>query len=70
MALAQDHWFEEDVPIYVHPKDPHKRIDLLPSTRPVEVQVEGRTLATSVSAVHFHETGLPIRYYLPLATTD
>ncbi|KAI8291726.1 hypothetical protein K4K60_000543 [Colletotrichum sp. SAR11_57] len=38
---SMDQWLEEEVPIYVHPKDPFKRIDILPSKRSVEVQVAG-----------------------------
>lgn len=65
-----DHWLEEDVPIYVHPKDPYKRVDLLPSTRSVEVRVKDKTVAKSPSSVHLLETGLPTRFYLPLASVD
>jgi uncharacterized protein (DUF427 family) len=63
-----DQWLEEDVPIYVHPKDPFKRIETLPSTRTVEVKIEGVTVAKSASSVHLLETGLPTRYYLPLTS--
>ncbi|KAK7967707.1 uncharacterized protein PG986_001984 [Apiospora aurea] len=66
-------WFEEDERIYVHPRDPYKRIDILPSTRPVRVFVEGRLVASAPSSMHLYETGLPVRYYLPataLAATD
>lgn len=46
---ALDHWFEEDTPIYCHPKDPYKRIDILSSTRNVRIALEGVTLAESTS---------------------
>lgn len=65
-----DAWLEEDTPIYVHPKDPYKRIDILQSTRPIEVKVGGQTVAKSNVATHLLETGLPTRYYLPLASVD
>ncbi|KAF2840138.1 DUF427-domain-containing protein [Patellaria atrata CBS 101060] len=66
-----DQWFEEDTKIYVHPKDPTKRIDILPSTRTVEIQVNGKTLAKSSSSMHLIEPLLPVRYYLPqTAVTD
>ncbi|KAK1716710.1 uncharacterized protein BDZ83DRAFT_634478 [Colletotrichum acutatum] len=42
---SMDQWLEEETPIYVHPKDPYKRIDILPSSRPVEVKVAGKTVA-------------------------
>ncbi|KAM5361366.1 hypothetical protein ACJZ2D_013136 [Fusarium nematophilum] len=63
-------WLEEDVPIYVHPKDPFKRVDILASLRPIEVKVMGKTVAKAASSMHLFETGLPTRYYLPLASVD
>ncbi|KAJ4318002.1 hypothetical protein N0V84_007056 [Fusarium piperis] len=65
-----DQWLEEDAPIYVHPKDPFKRVDILPSQRPIEVQVMGKTVAKASSSMHLFETGLPTRYYLPLGAID
>ncbi|KZL65605.1 duf427 domain protein [Colletotrichum incanum] len=67
---SMDQWLEEETPIYVHPKDPFKRIDILPSSRSVEVKVAGRSIAKTDFAVHLLETGLPTRYYLPLASVD
>jgi uncharacterized protein (DUF427 family) len=69
---AVDRWFEEDAPIYVHPKDPFKRIDILPSTRRVQVfdRRGGRQLADAPSSMHLYETGLPVRYYLPMTAVD
>ncbi|OHE92735.1 hypothetical protein CORC01_11953 [Colletotrichum orchidophilum] len=67
---SMDQWMEEETPIYVHPKDPFKRIEILPSLRPIEVKVAGKTVAKTEFAVHLLETGLPTRYYLPLASVD
>nr|WNZ75423.1 hypothetical protein [Trichoderma harzianum] len=67
---AADTWLEEDLPIYGHPKDPFKRIDILPSTRPIEVRIAGKTVAKASFANHLHETGLRVRYYLPLGAVD
>ena len=67
---AVDCWFEEDAPIYVHPKDPFKRIDILPSSRRVQVFVQGRQVADATSSMHLYETGLPVRYYLPMTLVD
>ncbi|KAK2674591.1 Superfamily of unknown function DUF427 [Fusarium oxysporum f. sp. vasinfectum] len=47
-----DQWFEEDEPIFVHSKDPFKRVDILHSTRPIEVKVNGRTVAKATSSMH------------------
>jgi uncharacterized protein (DUF427 family) len=60
-----DQWFEEDVPIYQHPKDPFKRIDILNSTRPIKVALDGVTLAESVNPLFLLETSLRTRFYLP-----
>jgi uncharacterized protein (DUF427 family) len=69
---AVDRWFEEDAPIHMHPKDPFKRIDILPSTRRVQVfdRKGGKQLADAASSMHLYETGLPVRYYLPLTAVD
>ncbi|KAL7931904.1 hypothetical protein V8C35DRAFT_104916 [Trichoderma chlorosporum] len=67
---AMDSWLEEDLPIYGHPKDPFKRIDILPSTRPIEVRIAGKTVAKSSFANHLHETLLRVRYYIPLGAID
>ena len=61
---AMDHWFEEDEEIYVHPRDPYKRIDALKSSRHVVVSIDGIEVANSTSPVVLFETGLPPRYYL------
>jgi uncharacterized protein (DUF427 family) len=58
-------WFEENTPIYIHPKDPYKRIDILPSSRSVKVAINGVTLAETSSALFLLETSLRTRYYLP-----
>ncbi|KAI1385535.1 DUF427-domain-containing protein [Hypoxylon trugodes] len=67
---AVDAWFEEDTPIYVHPKDPFRRVDVLHSTRPIEVHVNGIVVAKAESSFHLYETGLPCRYYLPPTAVD
>jgi uncharacterized protein (DUF427 family) len=63
---AMDEWLEEDEPIYVHPRDPYKRVDILGSSRHVVVQVDGVTVADSHQPRILFETSLPPRYYLPL----
>ena len=64
---AMDEWLEEDEPIYVHPRDPYKRVDVLASSRHVEVRVDGQVVASSSQPRILFETGLPPRYYLPLS---
>jgi uncharacterized protein (DUF427 family) len=60
-----EHWFEEDEEIFIHARDPHVRIDILESQRPVEIQVAGKTVARSTRAQFLFETGHRPRYYLP-----
>ncbi|SDS09842.1 Uncharacterized conserved protein, DUF427 family [Friedmanniella luteola] len=62
-----DRWLEEDEEVAGHPRDPHKRVDALPSSRHVVVSLDGVVLADSRSPVLLFETGLPTRYYLPPA---
>ncbi|HEX9855306.1 MAG TPA: DUF427 domain-containing protein [Acidimicrobiia bacterium] len=58
-------WFEEDEQIYVHPRDPYTRVDVLQSSRHVEVFIGGEKVADSRQPKLLFETGLPTRYYLP-----
>jgi uncharacterized protein (DUF427 family) len=60
-----DRWMEEDQALLGHPRDPHKRIDTLPSARAVRVVAKGRILAESRNAVLLYETGHPVRPYIP-----
>ena len=62
---AMDAWFEEDEQVFTHPRDPYTRVDILPSSRHVRVEVEGVTVAESTSPRLLFETGLPTRFYLP-----
>ncbi len=60
-----DAWYEEDDEVFVHPRDPHHRVDVLNSSRHVQVVVGGTVVAESHRPRLLFETGLPTRYYLP-----
>ncbi len=60
-----DAWFEEDEEVFVHPRDPYHRVDVLNSSRHVRVEIDGVTVAESTRPWLLYETGLPTRYYLP-----
>ncbi|MFF3326352.1 DUF427 domain-containing protein [Streptomyces sp. NPDC002889] len=60
-----DHWYEEEEEIFVHPRDPYKRVDALASTRHVQVEIQGTVVADTRAPVLLFETHLPIRYYFP-----
>jgi uncharacterized protein (DUF427 family) len=65
-TTALDDWYSEDERLLgPHPKDPYTRIECLPSSRSIRVEVDGTTIARSTYAVHLHETRLRTRYYLP-----
>jgi uncharacterized protein (DUF427 family) len=62
---AVERWFEEDEEVFIHPRDPYRRVDALPSSRHVVVRVDGTVVADSHKPTILYETGLPPRYYLP-----
>ena len=62
---VMDHWYEEEEEIFVHPRDPHKRVDAMPSSRHVRVDIDGTVVADTRGPVLLFETGLPTRYYVP-----
>ncbi|WP_328647575.1 DUF427 domain-containing protein [Amycolatopsis sp. NBC_00348] len=60
-----EHWYEEEEEIFVHPRDPYKRVDALPGSRWVRVSIGGVLVAETRRPVLLFETRLPIRYYIP-----
>ncbi len=58
-------WFEEEEEVFVHARDPHKRVDVMPSSRHVQVVFDGQTLAETRRPTLLFETSLPTRYYIP-----
>jgi uncharacterized protein (DUF427 family) len=63
---AMGAWFEEDDEVFTHARDPYTRVDILSSSRHVRVEVDGVTLAESTKPTLLFETGLPVRFYLPM----
>lgn len=61
-----DRWMEEAEEIGVHPRDPYHRIDVIASDRHVRVQVDGQVLADTRQSLALFETGLPVRWYIPV----
>ena len=62
-----DAWFEEKEEVFVHARDPFKRIDTVKTDRKVSVVVGGETVADTSESVMLLEPGHPVRYYLPMA---
>ncbi|MBI3994207.1 MAG: DUF427 domain-containing protein [Candidatus Lambdaproteobacteria bacterium] len=62
---AMEAWYEEDQQVYLHPRDPYVRIDILECARRVRVLLDGETVADSRQVRMLIETGAPVRYYFP-----
>jgi uncharacterized protein (DUF427 family) len=60
-----EHWFEEDEEVFIHPRDPFARVDVLHSSRHVRAERDGQRLAESDAPILVFETGAPTRYYFP-----
>lgn len=58
-------WYEEDDEVFVHPRDPYKRVDVVNSSRQVRIVLGGETIAETKRARFLFETRLPTRYYIP-----
>ena len=62
---AMDKWMEEEEQLYVHARDPYKRVDALPSSRHICVVIDGQTVAETRRPHLLFETNHPVRYYIP-----
>jgi uncharacterized protein (DUF427 family) len=60
-----DHWYEEDEEVFVHPRDPYHRVDVIPTSRHIRISLDGELLAESDQAMALFESNLPTRWYLP-----
>lgn len=65
-----DAWFEEDEQLVHRPRDPYRRVDVLESSRSVEVRIDGVVVAKTNRPRLVEETGLPPRWYIPVADVD
>lgn len=62
---AMDTWFEEDEEVYVHPRDPRVRLDILPSSKHIKIEILGEIIAETCKPILLFETGIRTRYYIP-----
>jgi uncharacterized protein (DUF427 family) len=62
MKYMIDHWYEEDEEVFIHPRDPYHRVDVLKSSRHVKIRVDGEVVAETDRPRILFETGLPPRY--------
>ncbi|MCZ1269246.1 DUF427 domain-containing protein [Paenibacillus tundrae] len=59
-----DAWYEEEEEVFVHARDPYSRVDAIPASRHVQIELDGVIVADSKRPVILYETGLTPRYYL------
>jgi uncharacterized protein (DUF427 family) len=59
-------WWQEDEPMPGHARDPYHRVEVLDSSRHIRVLMNGRVVAETRRARALFETGLPVRWYLPM----
>lgn len=62
---AMDAWYEEGEEVFVHPRDPYHRVDVLSARRGVRIMAGEERIATSDAPLLVFETGLPVRHYIP-----
>ena len=62
---AMDAWFEEDEEVFVHPRSPYTRVDILRASRTIRIEVAGEVVAETTNPMFLFETGLPRRTYIP-----
>lgn len=60
-----DKIMEEEEQVYNHARSPYHRVDTVPSSRHVEVFVDGVKVADTTRPHLLFETSLPTRYYVP-----
>jgi uncharacterized protein (DUF427 family) len=58
-------WFEEEEQVFVEARMPQHRVDVLRSSRHIEVVIAGQVLADTQTPYLLFETTLPTRYYIP-----
>ena len=58
-------WLEEEEQVFVHARDPYKRVDAIQSSRHVQVVIDGTTVADTYRPTLVFETNWPPRYYIP-----
>ena len=67
VAMYWDHidrWFDEDVEVFGHLRDPYHRVDIRQTSRQVRVSIGGELVAETTTAQVLSETGFPNRYYI------
>jgi uncharacterized protein (DUF427 family) len=62
---AVDAWFEEDEPVFGHPRNPYHRVDCVRTARRLRVEVAGVVLVDTDATTGVYETSLEPKLYVP-----
>lgn len=61
---AVESWYEEDEPVFGHPRNPYHRVDCLRASRTLRVELAGVVLVDTTETVAVFETSLAPRLYV------
>lgn len=61
---AVEAWFEEDERVLGHPRSPYHRVDCVPTSRRLVVEVAGTTIVDTTETLGVYETALEPRLYV------
>ncbi len=68
---AVDAWYEEDEQVFAHPRNPYHRVDCVPTSRRMRVEIAGETFVDTTETIGVYETALePLLYVERGAGTD
>ena len=62
---AVDQWYEENEEVFFHARNPYHRVDMVQSSRHVEVLIDGVKVADTKRPYLLFETSIQTRYYIP-----
>ena len=59
-----DAWYEEDEQVFMHPRNPYHRVDCVPTSRRLRVEIEGTAVVDTDDTLGVYETSLAPRLYV------
>jgi uncharacterized protein (DUF427 family) len=65
---SADAWYEEDQQVLTYPRNPYHRVDCVPTSRRLRVEVAGAVLVDTTATTGVYETALAPRLYVPAAS--
>ena len=64
---AVDSWYEEEEQVFAHPRNPYHRVDCIPTTRSLRVELAGMAIVDTTETIGVYETCLAPRLYVDRA---